>query len=91
MIDPFSRAVQKITELGVPVATVATLSGISSAKLCQLFGGQRECSNADALRIWNVVQMLDQLVEELKPVPVDYGKAIILRDILARRSMSAEK
>jgi len=91
VIDEFSRSLQKIKELSVPLATLSQLCGISVGHLSALTNRQKPCDNQTAAKIWKAVHALDGLMQDLAPVPVDLRRAIVLRDILIAREEGSFK
>lgn len=82
MIDHFSQAVHKINELRVPISTLAQLCGISGTELSALFNRQKPCNAEKEEKLWQTAQALDRLVKAVHPLPLDWRRALLIREIL---------
>jgi pyruvate kinase len=91
MIDDFSKSVQTVRELNIPLATVALLTGISSGSTSMLFSGQRPCDNVTAARIWKSVSALKRLKESVEPLPIDFRRAEALKQAIKKIEEQGEQ
>ena len=83
-LDLLEIAAQKIDALGVPAATISALSGVSNTDLSLFLNQQKPCPAHKATMINRAVQDLEKLVAMARPLPIDFRKAAVLRDLIEK-------
>jgi predicted transcriptional regulator len=71
-----------IAELKCPANTVASLAGITGAKLSQYLNGVLRIGAQDEIKLRNTVSQLKKLVEYSRPLPLNYKLAGVLRECI---------
>ncbi len=65
---------QMLREFGIPAATVASLAGLSRAKLCRYLNETETLAGQHDLDVRMACESLKRLIQFAQPLPLDYSK-----------------
>lgn len=74
----------RMTALGVSNQVICALVDVGVNRLGQFLSGAKDLDNHIVLRIYAVIQQLEQVQEILSPVPVDWKNVRAVKEVLER-------
>ena len=72
--DTVQMCNRMLRELGIPAATVASLAGMSRAKLCRYLNESEVLAGQHELDVRRACESIKRLVQFVQPLPLDFSK-----------------
>jgi hypothetical protein len=82
--DLIDLSLQKMNQMGAPAACIAALTGIATSDLSAYLNKQRPVPHHKARLIYDTTAKLEQLVNALAPIPLDYRRGGLIKLIVEK-------